>query len=437
MRRTVFCAVLSLLALALAPAPGAAVIGTIDNVPAATLLLPYFEVDLVDPRGIKTLLSINNASASAVVAHVTIWSDLSVPVLDFDVYLTGYDVQTINLRNVIQYGRLPRTADLGADPGDTISPQGPYSQDINFPGVTGPCFTPYSDPQLTGALLTYLQRALTGLGADPFTGAGSRCYGRAFGDNVARGYVTVDAVSACSLLFPGEPGYFGSGIPTDHNVLWGDYFYVEPAQDFAQGETLVHVESAGPGFFAPGDYTFYGRHVNWLGTDNREPLGSSFALRYLNGGAFDGGTDLIVWRDAKVAVQSFACSVPYPLPFPLAETEVVAFDEAEDAEELCGGTGSNVSPPTNTEEICFPLEAQRISLLGGNRPGDDPTPSWDFGWMYLNLNHSFTGDPFAADGGTAQNFVTVVMKAEGRYAVGFDAMQLDNVWLNPSNVIFD
>ena len=45
--------------------------------------------------------SINNASATAVLAHVTVWSDWSVPVLDFDVYLTGYDVQTINLREVL------------------------------------------------------------------------------------------------------------------------------------------------------------------------------------------------------------------------------------------------------------------------------------------------------------------------------------------------
>src|SRR5688500_13957587 len=98
-------------------------IGTIDDVPAATLLLPYFEVDLDDPNGVNTLFSINNASATATVAHVTVWSDLSVPVLDFDVYLTGFDVQTISLRNVLN-GILPVTADDGSDPDDTISNQG-------------------------------------------------------------------------------------------------------------------------------------------------------------------------------------------------------------------------------------------------------------------------------------------------------------------------
>ena len=106
-----------LVAVATALASGQAVaeIGTIDDVPAATLLLPYFEVDLNSANGVTTLFSINNASASAAVAHVTVWTDLSVPVLDFDVYLTGYDVQTINMRDILN-GILPRTADFDSDP---------------------------------------------------------------------------------------------------------------------------------------------------------------------------------------------------------------------------------------------------------------------------------------------------------------------------------
>ena len=66
-----------------------------------------------------------------------VWSDLSVPVLDFNVYLTGYDVQTINLRDILVNGILPRTASAGQDPTDTISPKGAFSQDINFASCTG------------------------------------------------------------------------------------------------------------------------------------------------------------------------------------------------------------------------------------------------------------------------------------------------------------
>src|ERR1700712_3216344 len=122
----------SLLCALVLGSPARAVICTIDAVPAATLLLPYFEVDLKNPNGLTTLFSVNNASATAVLAHVTVWSDLSVPVLDFNIYLTGYDVQTINLRDILVNGVLPQTASAGQDPTDTISKKGPKSQDINF-----------------------------------------------------------------------------------------------------------------------------------------------------------------------------------------------------------------------------------------------------------------------------------------------------------------
>src|SRR3954468_13555555 len=86
--------------------PAKALIGTIDPVPAATLLVPYFEVELNNPGGKTTLFSINNSSATAVLAHVTLWSDLSVPTLAFNVYLTGYDLQTINVRDLFS-GNMP------------------------------------------------------------------------------------------------------------------------------------------------------------------------------------------------------------------------------------------------------------------------------------------------------------------------------------------
>src|SRR4029450_11324771 len=125
-RKALGLALLCLLGLA---GSAGAVICTIDDVPGATLLLPYFEVDLANTNGITTLFSINNASATAILAHVVVWSDLSVPVLDFNVYLTGYDVQSINLRDILVSGVLPHTASAGQDPGDTISPKGAFSQD--------------------------------------------------------------------------------------------------------------------------------------------------------------------------------------------------------------------------------------------------------------------------------------------------------------------
>src|ERR1700712_1362783 len=101
MRRVVRSLLFALLLLLPLARPAAALICTVDQVPAATLLLPYFEVDLDNLWGAKTLFSINNASATAVLAHVVVWSDLSVPVLDFNVYLTGSEVQAINLRDIL------------------------------------------------------------------------------------------------------------------------------------------------------------------------------------------------------------------------------------------------------------------------------------------------------------------------------------------------
>jgi hypothetical protein len=412
-------------------------IGTIDDVPAATLLLPFFEVDLGNPNGITTLFSINNASASAAVAHVTMWTDQSIPTLDFDVYLTGYDVQTINVRDIFN-GNLPRTADSGADPsgsalGVGISPRGSLSQDINFPGSTGPCASPYPvTGALSAALIDHIRKSHTGQFSSLYGG----CSGANYGDNTARGYITVDSVTACNLSFPSDAGYFTS-LADNRNILWGDYFYVNPGQNFAEGETLVHIEACSapsvgngaglcPFSFAAGDYTFYGRYNAVAGQDQREPLATTFAARFVNGGGFDGGTDFIVWRDSKTrptgANGTHSCSSA-PSWFPLNQSDVVAFDEQENPTDLCF-QGDNVSPPTGGADTCFPLEAQRISLNGGNVIADDPTPPTNFGWMYLNLNHTLaSGDPYP---GIAQAWVTVAMEAEGRYAVGFDAIQLDN-----------
>src|ERR1044072_4930155 len=101
---------------------GSGGIGPVGEGPAATLLLPHFEVDLDSQNGVQTLFSINNASARAAVAHVTPWTAPSIPPLDFDVYLPGYDVQTITLYDIFPFGNLPRTADAGADPADTANP---------------------------------------------------------------------------------------------------------------------------------------------------------------------------------------------------------------------------------------------------------------------------------------------------------------------------
>ncbi|MCP4658940.1 MAG: hypothetical protein GY856_26305, partial [bacterium] len=83
---------------------------TVDAVPAATLLLPYFEVDWTQPtgEGVTTLFSVNNASMDPALGHVIVWTNWSAPVIDFDIFLTGYDVVTFNVWDLFQ-GNIPIT----------------------------------------------------------------------------------------------------------------------------------------------------------------------------------------------------------------------------------------------------------------------------------------------------------------------------------------
>ena len=359
--------------------------------------------------------------------------------LDFDVYLTGYYVQTMNMRDIVN-GILPKTADQNSDAGDATSNDGGDTGtvlgnplDQSFPGTTGPCIAPNYGPLSAAFVTGHLQPALTGRASSL-----SNCVGVTYGDNIARGYVTVDVVNECNLDFPSTPGYFTS-VADFSNVLWGDYFYVEPGENFAQGETLVHIESCEPGNgytgfvgngagycpFVPGDFTFYSRYVAQAGTDQREGLASEFAVRYITGGLFSGGTDYIVWRDSR-STDIIGGSCPAPNDFawyPLNQELVVAFDEEENSEELCV-TESDVSPPTGGVQTCFPIEAGRYNVAASAVPGSQTLgPTADFGWMFLDLD--------LAAPQPSQAWVTAVMSAEGRFAVGFDAIQLDNVSETP------
>ncbi len=398
---------LFLVGLAFTAGPAKAVIGTIDDVPAATLLLPYFEVNLDDPNGLTTLFTVSNASATAILAHVTLWTDLSVPTLDFNVYLTGYDVQSFNLRDLFN-GTVPQTASAGQDPGDAISPKGPFSQDINFASCNGQLPL----PALPATLLDHIRNAHTGQASAVFSGL---CSGVDHGDNIARGYITIDTVNSCSLDFPGDPGYF-TAIATFQNVLLGDYFYVNATENFAQGETMVHIE-ANQQTLGANNYTFYRKFSG--GADAREGLDNLFFARFVDGGAFSGGTDLVVWRDSKRSIAPFSCALAFPSPFELAENQVVIFDEQENVEEP---PTSPFSPPIPGETLVpFPWEANRTKVGGANFP-----VPFNFGWLYLNLNSTVAGSqvPFEP---LMQNWVTVLMSAEDRFSVGFDAFQLGNV----------
>src|SRR5258705_3100210 len=106
--------------------------------PAATLLLPYFEVDLQTAGAQTTLFTITNVSRYSQIAHVTIWTDWGFPVLTFNIFLAGYDVQSINLKDVLVRGIVGSPA--GTGPTTVKSPLGALTSPPSGPGYTNPNF---------------------------------------------------------------------------------------------------------------------------------------------------------------------------------------------------------------------------------------------------------------------------------------------------------
>src|SRR6266704_3263458 len=76
----------------------------IGNAPAATLLVPYFSVDFSGGNTANTVFTIVNTSRFPQIAHVVLWTDWSFAALDFNIFLTGFDVQSINLYDVFNRG---------------------------------------------------------------------------------------------------------------------------------------------------------------------------------------------------------------------------------------------------------------------------------------------------------------------------------------------
>jgi hypothetical protein len=335
--------------------PAGAKIGSIDVVPAATILVPYWEVDPFNLNGVDTLVTIHNASATATLVHATLWTDYGIPTETFDVYLTGFDQETFSMREIVNR-LIPVTASDGQDPRDTISPQGPISQDINFASCTGQL--PGGEQFMTGQL----PDAHTGQEASEYFGAGN-CGARDFGDGIARGYLTLDVANLCSCgETPARPGYFvngGGGIAGNRNVILGEVTVVDPANGRSFTEPAVHIEANFATLNTPGEYTFYGRLLGYSATDNREALPTAWAGKWA-----ENRTTAEYWRDPGVPVVPFLCGTT---PFALDERQIRAFDESgTDVATASGGL--------------FPQAAGITS--GGTDL--DLTSGW--GSLYLNLN---------------------------------------------------
>jgi hypothetical protein len=297
--------------------------------PAATLLLPYFDVD-VKTRAATTLITLQNVSPKPAIANVTLWTDWGFPVVNFPVHLTGYDVQGINLYDVLALGNLPPTECHAGNIAPSILPD--------------------------------VQSALT-------IGGSSACKSTiGFFHLRAIGYATIDVVSSCAA----KNGDLFSTLFYD-NVLTGDYQQLQ--NGVASGGPLVHIRAVPEGGAAGAvvatqlPHTFYERFMPdplALHADRRQPLPSAFTPRVLNSDALR--STLKIWREG---ITTGACSGAQAassnanMPF----ADAVRFDEHENATIAGQPLGISVTGAyPNTAALFPPL-----------------SPSGDAGgWLYLN-----------------------------------------------------
>ena len=446
----------------------------IGTAPAATLLLPYFAV--ARDRSRNTTFTLVNTDINPAIAHITVWTDWSFPVLDFNVFLTGYDVQPLSLHDIIFNAQIAPLAS-GASGGTTtggsttsgtgLSPIGDLSNQTNanpnFQGSIACAGLPGTIPANIAAAVqnalingTYVIAGTTAsCGTNLVGSTASAGTGSLHPADTAVGYVTIDVASLCSLRLPTDPVYFRSEILFD-NVLTGDWqiFDSSPASNFAGGSPLVHIRAipeGGPAGVALAGaqtnfpFTFYARYVNDatiagvpipLNFDRRQPLPHVFAARYIAGGAGAFDTEYRIWREGVTggsgsAVQT-ACDTAV-LNAALSLTEVVRFDEHENPTIYNVSQGVSPSTPSN---ITLP-ETASVGVNSGRFP-PMPTLAGDVGgWMYMNLDLATeipSGSPdlvlhpnYPAIRPN-QDWVVVSMKGSGASA-GALAVDFDATWL--------
>jgi len=418
-----------------------------SNAPAATLLLPYFDVDFTSSQATArtTLFTIVNTSDLPQIAHVVVWTDWSFPALDFNIFLTGYDVQGINLYDIFARATIAPGAvsGTGGTSSNTTVPTNPTpgsqpaDNDAN-PNISSLAGCGNLPGTFSNALLTDLQLIFTkGIG----TGAAVPCTARVGGThNDAIGYVTIDVAPVCHTSLPNEPGYF-SLILFD-NVLIGDYQDINPnanTGNYAGGNPLVPIRAVpegGPAGSVPGTnlpFTFYDRYTAGIvprTIDRRQPLPTTWAARFINGGTGAFNTNFKIWREGITTGTCTGASAAVSNSN-LAIREVVRFDEHENATITTNqGLVSPAPPGAPGIPETGAYSAARTDIFPPFSTSGDVG-----GWMYLNLNNNNTAGTYSVaragffpPGVTrpSQNWVVVSMFAEGRYSVDFDAAWLGN-----------
>lgn len=374
--------------------------------PAATLLIPYFETDITATTGadFTTLGAVTNVGTRTWVVHVTLWTDWAIPTMSFDLVLRPNDVQTFDLHEWLFVG--------------------PQATSVPAAGCTGnlaPGRIHLSSGISAGATLEEtLANVRYAHEGQAFAGPNGEAVASSSHPGVAIGYVTFDVANRCSDGFPSTKDYFkagGKGVASNVNALVGDVFLIDNVNGRGETEPAVHIRASGA--FAQNNYTFYGRYVSGKALDGRQPLGNIYGSRYVADIPIAPNaqpeTDLIIWRDIKSTLVSplAAGKQPYWVS-KMTTAPILIWDEQAHGVPIVHNVG---------------LATQKVAV--GRGDGID-TP-YDFGWLKLNLNHVV---PYKDNsnatyfGNRAQGWVSTIYRANvlGSPASGaFQAFRLSTV----------
>jgi hypothetical protein len=441
-----------------------------DAVPAATILFPFVTLDYNAPtNGVSTNFSITNVSAEAQIVHVTVWTDFSAAILDFNILLTGYDVISMNIRDILINGQLPVTKYEAHSSNEGVTSNGPVSAGNTLnggwlnPGMDDPqpttdlgtrCNTSNSSypglyatpipPGFLGLFQGYLQVSQTvdrlhsndcvqsyggtyALAPTPFWAERDTTY-------PTNMYITADVVQNCNKLFPDAFGYFAQEARFD-NVLIGDVFWTSPADRFSEASNAVHLEAdldlGNVATIAPTGFpiSFYHRYavLNEGVSDFREPLPTAWAFRYLGAGVPSIGTDVRVWkgssawnmtydmeRDGAVAVSPDALIA--------SNCHAYTYYAWDEDEMVTTVTSVPWSMPGGESVIpnLIPLETQMVPVEQFDTPGA-------FGWMlFVWPASNYVGPGAGNEDDYYQTWMGVRYNAYGDWSAAMDGAVMAN-----------
>jgi hypothetical protein len=456
---------LAIAALFAVAGSASAITCTIDQRPAATLLVPYFEATFntdgsplgSGPDARDTLVTICNASSAPMIAHVNVFSEKTALVLDFNIALTGFDCQSMSMARVLQ-GFLPATpvTTAHATSANDACQRNPNAGVYSPPVVVGeylrirPVDTA-TDLDNTLATTLYPQPAwptpssfatdvLDSLDAtaDELSPA---CTDGVDGvvTNPIHGYLVIDHVNYCNLSNPSDPLYYSRDAIGMENNLFGEVIFTSGSGLPTFGTSTVNIEASSSlaGDVEENIRTFYHRYVGSDGLcspgncslfstnpwnegigDQREPLGLKYAARWFNTGSVT--SNFNVWRASSGSLTDLLDSGDCDTVEPVV---TLSFYDEDENTVLSGVCPSPCRAPT----FNFPLETQRrnITSFSGS------LPAFAAGWVSM----SFFNSSGPNGGRFDQAWVDYDFEGPSQFiSAGQSATQLDPSNCNPLGV---